>query len=232
MYSVFFLSYFEENASANWAALKKKAPHAVHIQGIEGIPAAHKQCAELTKTPMFFVVDADNEVLDSFNFSFSADTHDQDTVHVWRCKNAVNDLVYGYGAIKLFPKVHTKTTSANVVDWTSALAAANGKYKIMSELASITRFNTSPLSTWRAAFRECTKLASGAIDHNANPETLQRLEAWCTLGTDRPFGELCIAGAKAGREYGFAHKKDFSALARINDFAWLKEEFTRLYKSC
>ena len=50
---------------------------------------------------MFWIIDGDAELKDDFNFDYV--TTQTDTVHVWRSENPVNDLVYGYGGIKLFP---------------------------------------------------------------------------------------------------------------------------------
>lgn len=219
-HSVFFLSYDEENAEENWRKLLGRAPHAQRIHGVKGILNAHRFCAERSESPFFYVVDGDNEVLD-FDFSFSAE--DENAIHVWRCKNAVNDLVYGYGAIKLFPRRHLAQASLRVDLATSAAP----RYTIMPELASITRFNTSPYAAWRAGFRECVKLASQAIRHQRSEESEARLEAWCSKGGDRPFGDSCIEGALAGRDYGRKYQNDPAALAKINDFDWLLNAFER-----
>jgi hypothetical protein len=97
-------------------------------------------------------------------------------------------------------------------------------FKAMPAVSNITAFNTDPFSTWRSAFRECVKLSSKVIDGQNDSETQSRLDIWCTTGTD----EYAIAGAKAGREYGASHKDNLEALKKINDFAWLKEQFDAL----
>jgi hypothetical protein len=219
-HSVFFLSYDEENADQNWDALRARAPHARRIHGVKGILNAHRLCAEESETPFFFVIDGDNEVLD-LDFSFPAE--DGDAIHVWRCRNAVNDLVYGYGAIKLFPRQYLASASLRV-DLATTVAP---HYKIMTELASITRFNTSPYAAWRAGFRECVKLSSQAIRNQHGEASEARLEAWCSKGAGRPFGEWCIEGALAGRDYGRKYESDTAMLALINDFDWLAEAFER-----
>jgi hypothetical protein len=218
--SVFFLSYDEKNAEENWERLLAHAPHAKRIHGVRGILNAHRLCAEQSETPLFFVVDGDNKIL-NFDFSFLAE--DEEAIHVWRCRNAVNDLVYGYGAIKLFPRQYLVNAALRVDLATSAAP----RYKIMQEIASVTRFNTSPYNAWRAGFRECVKLASQAIRNQRSEETEGRLEAWCSKGGDRPFGQLCIEGAVAGRDYGRKYQNDPAALARINDFDWLAQAFER-----
>ena len=44
---------------------------------------------------------------------------------------------------------------------------------------------------------------------------------WCNNSND----SIAIAGAKAGRQYGEANKNNIEALAKINDFDWLKEQY-------
>lgn len=219
-HAVFFLSYDEENAGENWEKLLVRAPHAQRVHGVRGILNAHRLCAERSETTFFFVVDGDNEVLD---FDFSHSPEDEGAIHVWRCRNAVNDLVYGYGAIKLFPRRHLADASLKVDLATSAAP----RYKIIHEIASVTRFNTNPHAAWRGGFRECVKLASGSIPNQHSEESEARLEAWCRKGGERPFGEWCIEGALAGRDYGRKYQRDPAALAKINDFAWLAEAFER-----
>ena len=44
----------------------------------------------------------------------------------------------------------------------------------------------------------------------------------------KEFGEYAIAGANAGREYGVKNHTNDKALNKINDYAWLKEQYDRL----
>jgi hypothetical protein len=41
----------------------------------------------------------------------------------------------------------------------------------------------------------------------------------------RPFGEVALAGAAAGKKYGEENAGDIKALKMINDFDWLKGRF-------
>jgi uncharacterized protein (DUF305 family) len=143
-------------------------------------------------------------------------------VHVWRSKNPVNDLVYGYGGIKLFPRRMTIHMDTNKPDMTTSIT---GKFKAMPQLSNVTAFNTGPFETWKSAFRECTKLASKIIDRQKNEETENRLHIWQTVGKDRPYGEFALRGAQAGSAYGKASQGDIEALKKINDFEWLLEKF-------
>jgi hypothetical protein len=143
-------------------------------------------------------------------------------VHVWRSKNPVNDLVYGYGGIKLFPRRMTIHMDTSKPDMTTSIT---GKFKAMPQLSNVTAFNTGPFETWKSAFRECCKLSSKIIDRQKNEETENRLHIWQTVGKDRPYGEFALRGAQAGSVYGEASQGDIEALKKINDFEWLLEKF-------
>ena len=222
MYDIFMLTYKEPNGDENFARLKKLQPKAQRIDNIKGILNAHKMCAENSKGSHFYVVDGDNYVYDSFHFDYEIKEEDQEAIHVWRCKNAVNDLVYGYGAIKLFPKVHVQAKANMNLDMSTSLAP---KYRIVHTLASETQFNTDPYNTWKSAFRECVKLSSGLIKNSQQKESQERLDTWCELGADRPFGKWCILGANMGREFVDVNKEQPEQLNKINDFDWLEEKF-------
>ena len=222
MYDIVFISYQEPNADENFAALKKRFPTAKRVHGVKGIHQAHIAGAKLCFTKMFWIVDGDAQILDSFDVSYKVDKWDLDVVHVWRCKNPINDLIYGYGGIKLFPRQATIDMDLSKPDMTTSIS---NKFKAVQELANITAFNTGEFETWKSAFRECCKLSSKVIDRQKDKETEDRLDIWCTVGADRMYGEYAIAGAKLGREYGEKYKDSPQDLRRINDFDWLKEKF-------
>ena len=222
MYDIVFISYKEPNADDNWEALKSRFPNAKRIHGVKGIHQAHIAAAKKCFTKMFWIVDGDAVIMDDFNFDYEVPSHQQDHVHVWRSKNPVNDLVYGYGGIKLFPRRMTINMDTSKPDMTTSIT---DKFKPMPQLANITAFNTDPFETWKSAFRECTKLASKIIDRQKNEETENRLHIWQTVGKDRPYGEFALRGAQAGSAYGKASQGDIEALKKINDFEWLLEKF-------
>jgi hypothetical protein len=224
MFDVFFISYYEKNAKENLERLREFAPQAKHIESVRGIHAAHERAARQATTEHFFTVDADNWVLDGFSFNIDF-TPMKEAVYVWRCRNPVNQLVYGYGAIKLFDTNQMRKIDHASVDMTSS---ANRNYHIVDVLASETRFNISQFDAWRSAFRETCKLASGAIA-NQSPETVKRLDAWCSHGLCENFGTWALDGAREGREYGILHAGNAEALAKINDFGWVR---SRYYAFC
>ena len=96
-------------------------------------------------------------------------------------------------------------------------------------MSNINNFNSDAFNAWRSAFRECVKLSSQVIDRQVSDETKQRLDIWCNVGLDKPFGEYVLAGANAGREYGERHKDNKGMLNKINDYTWLEKKFQNNY---
>jgi len=192
------------------------------VHGVKGIHQAHIEAAKQVDTHMFWIVDGDAIVLDEFKFDYQCAQWDKDTVHVWRSINPVNDLVYGYGGVKLFPTELTINMDTSKPDMTTSIS---DKFKAVGEMSVLTGFNTDPFETWKSAFRECCKLSSKVIDRQQDKETDDRLFTWTNVGADRKFGSYAIAGAKAGKKYGEQNKGNIEALRKINDFDWLKEQF-------
>ena len=219
-YDIAFISYNEKEADHNWNNLLEKYPFAKRTHGVKGIHQAHIEAAKLASTPMFYIVDADAHIVDDFNFSYIPPTNYRDAVHVWRSKNPINGLIYGYGGIKLFPRQATINVDVNKPDMTTSISK---NFVLMNDVSNTTAFNVDEFSTWRSAFRECTKLASKIIDRQNEEETNERLRIWTTVGGDRPFGEYAIKGACAGREYGLSNGAD---LGLINNFDWLMEKYS------
>jgi hypothetical protein len=223
MYDIVFISYQEPNADENWIRLKLRFPFAKRVHGVKGIHQAHIAAASYCFTDMIWVVDGDAIVLDIFNFDYKP--HDLEYVFVWRSRNAVNDLIYGNGGIKLLPRKKTVNMDLSKPDMTTSIS---DKFRAVQELSNVNSFNTDPFNTWKSAFRECTKLASAVIDRQKQEETDIRLDAWCTVGKDKLYGEYAIKGAIAGRSYGIQHKNNLEALKKINDFEWLDNKFKEL----
>lgn len=223
-YDIVMITYDEINADANWEKLVSRFPRAKRVNGVKGIHNAHKSAANIVKTCMFWVVDGDAAIVDSFDFDYIVPANKQDTVHVWRAKNPVNGLEYGYGGVKLLPTALTQEIDTSTADMTTSISS---KYKPVMEVSNITMFNTDAFSAWRSGFRECCKLSSKIIDRQVASETTARLDVWCTEGANALFGEWVIAGAIAGRKYGTDNIGNIAALSLINDFVWLKLEFSK-----
>ena len=217
MYDIVFISYNELNADENFARLKERFPLVKRVHGIEGIHRAHIAAAKKSFTRMFWVVDGDAEVLDTFNFDYKPS--DLEMVHVWSSRNPINGLEYGNGGIKLLPQKLTINMDITNIDMTTSIS---NKFKAIPEISNITVFNTDAFSTWRSAFRECCKLSSKVIVGQITNETEQRLDVWCTLNDSVQYGFYAYSGALAGRAYGEKNASDKEALSKINDFTWLE----------
>ena len=224
MYDIVFISYKEPNAEENFNDLYERfntvtlfGDRVKRVKDVKGIHNAHVAAANKVSTSYFYIVDGDAVIVDDFNFDYTTD--DEDFVHVYRSINPINDLVYGYGGVKLFPTNLTKNMDTTTTDMTTSISK---NFKIINEVANITAFNTDPFNTWKSAFRECAKLSSKTIRRQKNEETESRLKTWTTVGYDRPFGEYAMAGATAGMEFGLSRGSD---LGLINDFEWLRKKF-------
>ena len=222
-YDIVFISYNEPNADENYDRLKNKFPRTKWIKNVKGIHQAHIEAAKISETDMFFVIDGDAVVTDNFKFDYEVPVYERDTVHVWRSQNPINNLIYGYGGVKLLPKKLTMEMDVTTADMTTSISK---NFKVLEEISNLSAFNTDEFSTWKSAFRECAKLASKTIQGQIDEETNQRLETWLTVGADRTYGNFAIAGAKAGYEFGLDSNNE---LRLINDFNWLKARFNGLF---
>ena len=222
MFDIIFLSYNESNADKNWEHLKKCMPYPVvkRVNGVEGILNGHKAAAMRASTRYFYVVDGDSYVYPSFTFDFDVSDPnlldlygyvDINRTYVWRAKNPLNSLVYGYGGIKLFRKEAILNKDEMEMDMTLSI----DEFTIMDEVASTTNFNTSGFETWKSAFRECTKLSQ-----QYDAESQERLNIWTTKAKGK-FAADCIMGARDGVR--FSNKNN--SLKDINNFKWLHEMY-------
>ena len=230
MLDVIFLSFFEENAEENWWLLKEKVPHAQRVENISPIGAAHRECANIARTNYFYVVDGDAKILDSFEFDFIPNPkvrwpggNFQDKyVYVWRSLNPVNNLVYGYGGVKLFPRMGVLNHTVWKPDFATSVAEA---FRPMPEISNITAFDFSEYNTWKSAFRECSKLQSKVIKNQKDDETELRLWSWRTQCGNHKFGEWAHLGAEDAHFFVDAgHDVNL-----INNFEFLKRKFDTSY---
>jgi len=217
-YDVVFISYNEPEADQHYKDLQIKVPDAKRVHGVKGIHQAHIEAAKLCTTDLFYAIDADAIIVEDFDFNYQVETWNKDAVHVWRSRNPVNGLEYGYGGVKLFPREAVLSMDITKPDMTTSIS---NKFKVVDSVSNITAFNTDPYSTWRSAFRECAKLASKIIDRQNEEETNERLKIWTTTGNGK-YSEYAIRGANAGMEFGLSSS---DSLQLINDYDWLYEQF-------
>ncbi len=224
MYDIVFISYNEPNADKNWESLKQRFPNAKRVDGVKGIHEAHKKAAKKCFTKMFWVVDADADLDESFLFDYEVNSYDLETVHVCLTENPVNGLRYGYGGVKLLPRKSTINLDDSQIDMTTSIS---NNFKIINQVSNVSRFNTDAFSAWKSGFRECAKLASKTIERQINQETKHRLDVWCNVGANTPYGIDAIRGAKQGKQFGLENRDNPDVLSKINDFDWLKERFSK-----
>ena len=226
-FEIFMISFNEAEADGNFAKLRERFPDAKHVKNIEGIGNAHREVGNQATTEMVYVVDADADIMEHFMFDFVPPIANRgNTTYVWSARNPINDLEYGYGGVKLFPRAQLITLGHELPDFTTGVA----HYQPVADVSNITRFNKDPYRTWRSAFRECVKLASRINPNQKDEETENRLQAWTTIDNGARFGRYCIKGALEGKAYGEQHKDDVDALNKINDFEWLREQFVASMK--
>ena len=218
MYDAVFISYNEPDADERYKRLLERYPNTKRIHGVKGIHQAHIAAAKKCSTKMFWVIDGDADLLPEFNLDHKVNEYDLDCVHVWRSRNPINNLIYGYGGVKLLPRRLTMKVDVNSTDMTTSIS---DRFKAMPFVSNVTNFNTDEFSTWKSAFRECAKLSSKVIDRQEEGETNERLKRWTTRAHGR-FCEYAIRGARAGMEFGLSGGAD---LRLINNFEWLQERF-------
>jgi len=221
-----FISYHESNAEENWQRVLEKAPWAKRVDGVKGIFNAHKAAAELSTTDMFYVVDGDAWLVDDFNFDFQPGIFDRECTHIWRARNPINRLAYGYGGVKLFAKqVIDNATNWTTLDMSTTIGS---DLKVINKISNITAFNTDELSTWRAAFRECVKLCYSVHQDPNNKENIYRLEAWMAP-SNQPFAQYATEAAHWAKEWVQQNVGSIDILRQINDRNWLEQEFNKTY---
>jgi len=222
-FDIFFVSYNEINANENWYVIKEKFPRAKRVHGIKGINNAHRRCAELSDTEMFWTIDGDTIPNYDWQFKYHVTKFDKDYIHIWYSKNPINNLEYGYGAIKLWPKQKVLDYNGNWFDYTTSV----GEIKIVNCTIATTRFNTSPYETWKSSLRESIKLIKNIEQNPDDLESVARLQTWSTVFLDVPFANWAKIGYQDAVKW---HNDSPEFLNKINDFEWLELYFHNNYK--
>ena len=213
-----FLSYKEEGSTTAYKRLTARFS-ATWVKDIQGIFNAHKEAANSVNTDMFWVVDADADITEDFDFSYIPDIYDEEVVHVWASSNPVTGEEYGYGGVKLFNTEQIRNATSWGLDFTTGLSK---RFKSMPQVSCVTRFNTDAYSTWRSSFRECVKLTL-----SNDPDSNKRLESWLNPQIYADFVEDAIQGAKEGKAFALENKNNLTELNNINDYEWLENRYNK-----
>jgi hypothetical protein len=217
---IIFISYDEPSAEKRYNKLKKKYPRAKWLKDIKGQTFAYHNAASMSDTDYFFAVFPKLEIVDSFKFDFQPDRLKNPCHYIFNCKNPVNELEYGHGAVLLYNKKLTLETFVSGLDFT--LSKAHDHVPILS---AINHFNETPWLAWRTAFREVIKLCQ----MKPTVESKYRLVKWCELGKGKN-AEWAYKGANDAKEYYEKNSDNHDKLMLSYDFEWLKQYYETKYK--
>jgi hypothetical protein len=216
---IIFISYDEPSAEKRYNELKAKYPRTKWLKNIQGQTMAYHKAANMSDTDYFFAVFPKIEIVDSFKFDFQPDRMKNACHYIFNCKNPVNGLEYGHGAVLLYNKKLTLETIKPSLDFT--LSAPHDHVPILS---AINHFNQTPWLAWRTAFREVIKLCQ----MKATVESKYRLKKWCELGTGDN-ADWVQKGALDAQAYYQKNSDNHEQLMLSYDFKWLKERYETEY---
>lgn len=221
------LSYDEPRADEHFARLGAVFGAVKRLHGIRGMRRAYRLCAELAQTEEFFLADADLAIDPGFDPALVPPLAARVPMRVWRTRNPVNGLTYGYGGLKLCRRSAFRQLGvrAGAVD---VLADLPGRPEFVPEIAGDTAFDASARHAWRAGFRECAMLTRGCDygrirDHEAE----HRLNSWQLIGRGE-FGAWAKQGAADGIAFARLAGNNPALWALLNDPHWLDTHFDQL----
>lgn len=223
---------------------RESAPFLIHqIDSVEGwsegdefqsgYERAHRQLAFLSPTQHFLVVDEDNVVIDTPDFSRIQHPNQLNKTFVFHARNPYNGLEYGHGGIKMFCKRDFQNlpplpSNHDFTQWVASHSEHG--MEVVPQVCSIHEFCTSPLAAAVTVYREVFKLAKQRADLAqawdrvrggesllSNPqlrEIHERLMAWCSLERYRDTSTL--SGA-----FSIARMADVASLAYHDAHAFL-----------
>jgi hypothetical protein len=217
---IIFISYDEPSAEKRFNELKARFPRSKWCRNVQGQTLAYMTAASMSETDYFFAVFPKLEIVDSFQFDFQPDRMKNPCHYIFNCRNPVNGLEYGHGAVLLYNKKLVMQTTKPGLDFT--LSAPHDWVPILS---AINYFNETPWLAWRTAFREVIKL----LQNKPTVENNHRLKKWLTVG-EGVNAEWCLRGANDAQEFYQTHGSDLKQLMLSYDFEWLKQHYESKYK--
>ena len=214
---IIFISNGEANAEINWTKLNamhsgKKLPNRlVRSDKIKGRVAAYHAAAEMSNTPWFFAVFAKLDIEWSFDWSWQPDRLQVPKHYIFHALNPVNGLIYGHQAMIAYNKKLVLANNGQGLDFT-----LDSEHEVVPIVSGIARYNTSPWSAWRTAFREVLKLKHKLPD----VESEERIQYWLNTGWMED-GTWSQAGAQDALEYYDLVQGNFDELKKSYDWPWL-----------
>jgi len=229
----FYISYDEPNKEDNWLRIKDMLPNAKRVDGIKGFEAAHKACAESSRTARFMTIDGDNWLLDDGFDTQLDDTGIEDVVFSFKSKNAINGLEYGNGGIKCWRKDVLLASSTHEGSDSTDFCWALRYYQV-DTLGSISVNNATAYQAWRAGYREGVKMSYVNGVPMQDPIADQRLLAnsnysklniWMSVGRDVINGPWAMLGARQG--FCDLYTKQIQNTV-INDYDWFAKQWKQI----
>ena len=222
VYDGVMLVYHEPNWEQSYDRVKNKLSMRV-INGVKGIDNAHYAAAEACTTEYIWVIDADCEVDEDFDFRYKVPVACEPSLFVWKSRNIVNGLHYGNGGIKLIHReslLARRRTGLDFTDFTKSMER-HCDIHYVDQVVSTTMIDRDPFMAWRAGFREGYKLWGLSMD--GDREAGSRLLQWTCDKNESPNRTWASIGAKQAQE-----RFDELTPELINDFDWLREEWQKL----
>ncbi|MCC3317879.1 MULTISPECIES: hypothetical protein [Nocardia] len=224
-FDVIQLSYDEPLADVLHSRLTRVFGGTVkRLHGVRPMRRAYRLTAELADTDQFLLADGDFAIDQEFPAAAVQPLAEGTSMRVWRARNPLNGLTYGYGGLKLI-RAEALRQLGDAVD---VLAALPGRVEFVEATAGNTRFNQSPYHAWRAGFRECAILARGSEYGMDDVTARQRIGAWRASRTGE-FASYAALGARDGVAFARDAARDAEQFTALNDPVWLHRQFTGRY---
>lgn len=216
---IIFISYDEPSAEKRYNELKQRFPRAKWAKDIVGQTLAYMAAASMSDTEYFFAVFPKLEIVDSFKFDFQPDRLKNPCHYIFNCKNPVNGLEYGHGAVLLYNKKLVMETTNPGLDFT-----LSAPHEVVPILSAINHFNQTPWLAWRTAFREVIKL----LQAKPTVEGAYRLKKWLMMGVGEN-ADWVYRGANDAKEFYDINSDNHDELMLSYDFEWLKQHYESKY---
>jgi hypothetical protein len=222
LFDAVMLSYDEPLADKLHARLQRVLGVKVkRLHGVEGMRRAYRLAAEVVDAEQFLLADGDFVIATEFALSAVEPLDEGVSMRVWRARNPLNGLVYGYGGLKLIRRSALRQLGAAV----DVLAALPGRTEFVADIAGTTRVNQSPYHAWKAGFRECAMLTRGSEYGMDDTEANERIAAW-TAGGEGEFAQFAVSGAREGVVFAREAARLPDRFDKLNDPEWLHARFT------
>ena len=215
--NVFFISYDETNADANFEELLKQTPNVGRVHGIQGMVPALKKCAESATTPWFWAVFGKTKIVENFNWSWTPDFFKNPCNYVFHGYNPVLEHSYGHGGVILYNTEWVQDVKEWGFDFTMSY-----ELETVPIVSTYVDYANTPMTAWRTAVREGYKLAYH-LNQRPSVEDQFILDLWLNkqATTHGPWSRL---GAHMGQEL-FKQGVSYQLLM---DWDWLKQMFDNL----